>query len=53
MEIAADDLMRVLQELYPRELAHAISETRARIAEKKLAELEGDESEPRARQQDE
>lgn len=43
MEIDIKDLIRVLRELYPRELDHAISETRARIAEARLQELEGEE----------
>lgn len=42
-EISVGDLLTVLRELYPRELDHAISETRARLAEAALAELREEE----------
>lgn len=45
MEIDVNDLLKVLQELYPVQLGHAVSETRARQAEARLAALEAEAEE--------
>lgn len=43
-QITIEEIFRVLRELYPRDLDHAISEARARKAEARLAELEAEQS---------
>lgn len=40
MNIDGQALFEILNELYPRELEHALAELRARQAEQRLAELE-------------
>ncbi len=44
MEVDANALFELFKEMYPRELAHVLSELRARQAEAQLADLTSDES---------